>query len=393
MRKLLTIAALTILPRLACAAPDLALQMTVDTPVPAPLQTVEFTLTLRNVGSDAATSVVVNDRLPGELAIPPGLAAFPSVGSYDAATGLWTVGTLNPGASATLVIPAIVVSPNAPPCIANVATTNNSLDPASSNDRAVAAVRRNAAVRCVDLDVFLAIDPAVDCVTYNRASNRVRVTNFGPDEARDVLVDLSQDPRVIPGLALAGGVCTGTRCTIAALAAGATQDLFVTSSRFENIAPLTVSLTVAASSADVDYSTSNNQSTVLQNYRGVSPWCESGWKVSGSCFIATAAYGSPLAPHVQALRDFRDRHLRRSSLGRAFIRLYEEYSPPLAALIARHQSLRLAARVALTPLVLAVEYPWRALGLAVLGLFAGAFAFGLRRRRAVAMQSAAVSRL
>jgi hypothetical protein len=196
---------------------------------------------------------------------------------------------------------------------------------------------------------------------------------------------------VIPGLALAGGTCTGTRCTIAVLAAGATQDLFVTSNRFENISPLTVALTVAASSADIDYSTSNNQATVLQNYRGVSPWCESGWKVSGSCFIATAAYGSPLEPHVQALRDFRDRHLRRSALGRAFIRLYETYSPPLAAVIARHSSLRLAARAALTPLVLAVEYPRRALGFAALVAFAGAFS--LRRRRVVAMQSAADSRL
>ena len=393
MRKPLTITALALLPPLAWAAPDLALQMTVDTPVPAPLQTVEFTLTLRNTGADAATDVVVNDRLPPELAIPTGMAAFPSVGAYDAATGVWAVGTLNPAASAKLVIPAVVVSANAPPCIANVATTNNSLDPVSSNDRAVAAVRRNAATRCVDLNVFLGTAGVPDCVTYNRVSNTVRVTNFGPDEARDVLVDGSQDPRVIPGLALAGGTCTGTRCTIAALAAGATQELFVTSNRFENISPLTVSLTVTASSADVDYSTSNNQASVLQNYRGVSPWCESGWKVSGSCFIATAAFGSPLEPHVQALRDFRDWHLRRSSVGRAFIRLYERYSPPLAAVIARHQSLRLVARAALTPVVLAVEYPWRALGLAGLALFAGAFSLGLRRRRAVAMQSAAVSRL
>ena len=118
MRNLVAIAALILLPRLTWAAPDLALQMTVDTPVPAPLQTVEFTLTLRNSGADAATDVVVNDRLPPELAIPTGLAAFPSVGTYDAATGLWTVGTLNPAATATLVIPAVVVSPSAPPCIA-----------------------------------------------------------------------------------------------------------------------------------------------------------------------------------------------------------------------------------------------------------------------------------
>jgi uncharacterized repeat protein (TIGR01451 family) len=389
MHKRLTIAALAFLPCLAWAAPDVRLQMTVDTAIPAPSQTVEFRIVVSNAGPDAATDLVVSDKLPPGLAIPTGLAAFPSTGSYDPASGAWTVGTLNPAATATLVIPAIVVTQNQPPCIANVATAGAA--------RATAVVRRDANARCADLGVAISADTVPPCVIYNQAANIVRVTNFGPDEARAVLVDVSQDPSSIPGLTLTGGDCSGTRCSIATLAPGATRDLLITSARFRNGSQLTVALTASASSADIDYATSNNQSTILQTYRAVSPICDGdineGWRVSGSCFIATAAFGSPLEPHVQALREFRDRHLRRSSLGRAFIRLYERYSPPAAAVIARHQSLRLAARAALTPVVLAVEYPRRALGLAVLVALAGAGAFVLRRRRAVATQSAAVSRL
>ncbi len=77
----------------------------------------------------------------------------------------------------------------------------------------------------------------------------------------------------------------------------------------------------------------------------------------GGCFIATAAYGSYLDPHVMALRNFRDDVLLQSKGGAAFVKLYYAYSPPVADFIARHDILRVVMRVALTPLVFAVKYP------------------------------------
>ena len=125
---LVAIATLALSPRLAHAVPDLALKMTVNTPVPAAGQPVEFTVTVGNVGLDASTGVVVTDNLPPELAVPAGMAVFPSVGAYDPATGAWTVGSLAAGASATLVIPAIVAVTPQPPCSVNVASVTAGLD-------------------------------------------------------------------------------------------------------------------------------------------------------------------------------------------------------------------------------------------------------------------------
>ena len=80
----------------------------------------------------------------------------------------------------------------------------------------------------------------------------------------------------------------------------------------------------------------------------------------GGCFIATAAYGSYLDPHVYVLRNFRDRYLLTNSLGQAFVNSYYRYSPPLADFIREHEALRTAARWALTPVVDGIEHPYTA---------------------------------
>ena len=97
------------------------------------------------------------------------------------------------------------------------------------------------------------------------------------------------------------------------------------------------------------------------------------------CFIATAAYGSCLDPHVAALRAFRDGFLVKHWAGRSFVDLYYRCSPPLARLIARHPGLRTTTRWVLTPLVYGVEHPW-AFGL-VLPLLCVLVYTGKGRRR------------
>ena len=85
----------------------------------------------------------------------------------------------------------------------------------------------------------------------------------------------------------------------------------------------------------------------------------------GGCFIATAAYGSYLAPEVMVLRGFRDRYLLTNGPGQAFVDLYYRFSPPIAAFIKEHDSLKEAVRWGLTPVVYALKHPVAALLLLV----------------------------
>ncbi len=75
------------------------------------------------------------------------------------------------------------------------------------------------------------------------------------------------------------------------------------------------------------------------------------------CFIATAAYGSPLAREIEILRQFRNNHLAKTPLGRRIITLYETYSPPVADFISRHEMARSVTRVLLWPVVMVIKHP------------------------------------
>jgi hypothetical protein len=72
---------------------------------------------------------------------------------------------------------------------------------------------------------------------------------------------------------------------------------------------------------------------------------------SGRCFIATAAYGTPMAGEVQILRQFRDEYLLTNPLGQALVGLYYRVSPPIAGFITEHPSLRPIVRAGLVPAV------------------------------------------
>jgi DNA-binding beta-propeller fold protein YncE len=78
---------------------------------------------------------------------------------------------------------------------------------------------------------------------------------------------------------------------------------------------------------------------------------------SHHCFIATAAYGSWLDPHVLSLRQFRDDYLLTNAAGTWFVEFYYRNSPPLADYIRERESLKLMVRALLTPLVYTIEYP------------------------------------
>jgi len=89
--------------------------------------------------------------------------------------------------------------------------------------------------------------------------------------------------------------------------------------------------------------------TVEATWKNVFPFSDSLFIDDFSCFIATAAYGSAMAPEVRAFRLFRDRYLLTHPAGRVLVALYYRVSPPVAGVISRSAVLRSAARGLLVP--------------------------------------------
>src|SRR5262249_35700527 len=155
---------------------DLALSKRVDNPTPNVGDTVTFTVSLANNGLNTATGVTINDPLPAGLSL---VSATPSQGTY--AGGVWTVGTVSPGALQTLLtVTALAVRPTPQTNTASISHSDQ-FDPDPTNNTASATETPQQA----DLQVKKVVDRIVinvgDPLVYT-----VTVTNAGPNNATDV---------------------------------------------------------------------------------------------------------------------------------------------------------------------------------------------------------------
>jgi hypothetical protein len=124
----------------------------------------------------------------------------------------------------------------------------------------------------------------------------------------------------------------------------------------------------------------------------VAPTQESEEK-GGGCLIATAAYGSEMAPQVQLLREIRDNQLMNTESGSAFMsgfnELYYSFSPYIADMERENPMFKEAVKLGLTPMLSSLAIMENAesesevlgLGLSVialnLGMYIGLPAFGI----------------
>ncbi len=86
---------------------DLSMTKTVNNPNPTTGSNVTYTLTVSNAGPDAATNVSVLDILPTGFDFISSSVG----GSYSAATGIWTIGTIPSGTSQVMTITGTVTAP------------------------------------------------------------------------------------------------------------------------------------------------------------------------------------------------------------------------------------------------------------------------------------------
>ncbi len=223
---------------------DLAVTKTVSNPSPAVGTNVTFTVTLRNDGPSDASGIAVTDVLPSGLAF---VSAAASQGTYTAATGIWSAGSLVLGASATLSITATVVQAGT---IANTATvtSSNAIDPNPSNNSGTAVV--NGPALAADIQVQKTVDVPAPTVGSN-VTFTVTVLNAGPSTATGVAVT----DVLPPGLAFvsatpsAGTSFAADVWTIGSLPNGATATLALVA----NVTASGTYVNTAAKSAESEF--------------------------------------------------------------------------------------------------------------------------------------------
>jgi tetratricopeptide (TPR) repeat protein/predicted RNA-binding Zn-ribbon protein involved in translation (DUF1610 family) len=69
------------------------------------------------------------------------------------------------------------------------------------------------------------------------------------------------------------------------------------------------------------------------------------------CFIATAAFGTPMAAELDTLRAYRDTVLKSHWVGRAFIFVYYRISPAIAGIIQNYEGMKACVRAVLRKVV------------------------------------------
>ena len=110
---------------------DLVVTKTINNTTPLVGSNVIFTITARNNGASNNNNVTVNDLLPSGYTY---VSNTTSRGTYNSTTGVWTIGNLNNGASATLTITATVKSSGIYTNTATINTSSGISDPNLSNN-------------------------------------------------------------------------------------------------------------------------------------------------------------------------------------------------------------------------------------------------------------------
>jgi uncharacterized repeat protein (TIGR01451 family) len=238
---------------IVAAAADLSIAQTASTVTPVVGANFQLAVTVSNLGPLGVTSATVGDLLPAGLQF---VSATPSQGTYNASSGIWTVGAVANGASAQL---SLTVNGTTVGGVVNTATITASApnDPNAANNVASLslAVQANAAA---DLSIAQTASTTTPVVGANLQLT-VTVSNLGPLGATSATVSdvLPAGLQLVSSSPSQGSYSSTTGIwTLGAVANGASAQL-----SFTTTATTTGSLVntaTLASSAPNDPNAANN---------------------------------------------------------------------------------------------------------------------------------------
>ncbi len=180
-------------------AADISLTKVASTTTPLVGQNVVYTITVTNLGPSAARTIVVSDPPPVGTT---NVSAVTTVGTYDPATGLWSIPALAVNQTATLTETDRVDSPNA---IVNGARVTSAEQPDLNPNNQSGSVTVNPVVPTTDIAVLKSFDQSAIHVGDTVVAT-LTVNNEGPFGATGVTV---RDPIPI-GMAFVSAAGTGS---------------------------------------------------------------------------------------------------------------------------------------------------------------------------------------
>ena len=235
---------------------DLRVSKTVNNSSPQVGDSVQFTMSVFNDGPSQAGGVVLTDVLPTGFTW---VSSSPSGGTtYDVATGLWNVGTLANGGSATLVLVA-TVNPSGNYLNDVIVSESDVLDPDPTNNSASISVFPTSA----DLSVTKSVDnpspPVGGAVQFS-----INLNNHGPSAATNVTVaDVLPTGYTLVGFTASTGTTYNNATgdwTVGTLASGTTANLRINAT--VNASGSYVNTASVSHSDQPDPDPSNNSSSV-----------------------------------------------------------------------------------------------------------------------------------
>ncbi|MBK8444763.1 MAG: DUF11 domain-containing protein [Sphingobacteriales bacterium] len=241
-------------------AADLELDKDVDKNIVNLGDTVMFTILVENNGGANATGVTVSDQLPAGLTF---VSYDATLGVYNDASGIWTIGEIYAGEFEVLHIFATVNSTANITNIAQIETvdqpdpdsTPGNDDPTEDDQDA-----ETVGAKQIDLELTKTVD-VTSGVLGDEFTYTITVTNEGPSDATGVVIGDNLPAEVIY---ITHGQTTGyynpvsSFWTVGNLAVGTTQTLTITVRATEEAQGIkNIAQVVAANEPDID-STPNN---------------------------------------------------------------------------------------------------------------------------------------
>lgn len=133
------------------------------------------------------------------------------------------------------------------------------------------------------------------------------------------------------------------------------QEYFPTIKINDNISFITLNFTGSGNNKIEIIGTGYLQGLNQTSIENQSPIENKSQDKTGGCLIATATFGSELAPQVQQLRELRDNHLLQTESGTSFMdgfnQFYYSFSPTIADWERENPVFKEAVKIAITPMI------------------------------------------